>query len=121
MKEIGQEPVKQEMETTIGNFLRAGVIAAASTVFLGGIIYLIRHGSAQAHYQVFQHGPEYLRNVQGILGNASTFHGRGLIHLGLLLLVATPITRVALSIFMFARKKDIPYVVITSIVFCILI
>jgi len=120
MNQTGQQPTNHEMEIVIGNLLRAGVIIAAAIVFLGAIIYLVRHGLTTAHYEVFQHEPSYLCNIQGILGNASTFHGRGLIQLGLLLLIATPIARVALSIFEFARKRDNLYVAITLIVFCIL-
>jgi len=120
MNKNEQQLTNHEMEMVIGNLLRAGVIIAAATVFFGAIIYLLRHGFAVANYQVFQHEPSYLCNIQGILGNASSFHGRGLIQLGLLLLIGTPIARVALSIFEFARKRDSLYVVITLIVFCIL-
>ena len=121
MNKTEQELTNHEMEMVIGNLLRAGVIIAAATVFLGGIIYLLHHGFTTANYQVFQHEPSYLCNIQGILGNASSFHGRGLIQLGLILLIATPIARVALSIFAFARKRDTLYVIVTFIVFCILI
>ncbi|MDD5679661.1 MAG: DUF1634 domain-containing protein [Candidatus Omnitrophica bacterium] len=120
MNKTEQRLANHEMEMVIGNLLRTGVVIAAATVFLGGIIYLLHHGFTTAHYQVFQHEPSYLCNVQGILENASSFHGRGLIQLGLLLLIATPMARVALSIFAFARKRDVLYVIITSIVFCIL-
>ncbi len=120
MNKQEQQLPNHEMEMLIGNLLRAGVIIAAAIVFLGAIIYLLRHGVAVANYQIFQHEPYYLCNIQGILGDASSFHGRGLIQLGLLLLIATPIARVALSIFVFARKHDNLYVIITSIVFCIL-
>lgn len=112
---------KHEMEVMVGNMLRAGVIISAATVFAGGVIYLFRHGSATAYYNVFQREPSYLCNVKGILGYASSFHGRGLIQLGLLFLIATPIMRVALTIFMFLRKREFLYVAITSFVFCVLI
>jgi len=121
MNKTEQPLADHEMEMVIGNLLRAGVIIAAATVFLGGTIYLVRHGFATAHYKVFQHEPSYLCTVGGILGNASTFHGRGLIQLGLLMLIATPVARVALSIFAFARKRDTLYSIITLIVFGILI
>jgi uncharacterized membrane protein len=120
MSGTGQQLPNHEMEIFIGNLLRAGVILAAATVFLGGVIYLLRHGAAIADYRVFQHEPSYLCNIRGIVENAFSFHGRGLIQLGLLLLIATPIARVALSIYVFARKHDNLYVVITLIVFCIL-
>jgi uncharacterized membrane protein len=121
MNDIGQKPTDREMETVIGNLLRAGVIIAASVVLLGGIIYLFHHGFEPVGYKVFLREPFDLCNVSGIIQNALSWHGRGLIQLGLLLLIATPIARVALSIFEFARKRDTLYVVITLIVFFILV
>ncbi|MCX5678578.1 MAG: DUF1634 domain-containing protein [Candidatus Omnitrophica bacterium] len=120
MSKTGQGLPNHEMEIFIGNLLRTGVILAAATVFLGGMIYLVCHGFTTADYRVFQHEPSYLCSIRGIIGNAFSFHGRGLIQLGLLLLIATPITRVALSIYIFARKRDTLYVIITLIVFSIL-
>jgi uncharacterized membrane protein len=121
MNGTAKEPVNHGMETMIGNLLRAGVIVSAAVVFSGGLIYLFRHGSAVASYKVFQRVPLDLCSVQGILKNCLELHGRGLIQLGLLLLIATPIARVALSIFAFARKRDYLYVLTTLIVLCILI
>lgn len=99
-----------KMETTIGNLLRAGVITAAAIVFMGGMVYLFRHGFDAVNYHVFQRAPSY----------PFFFRGRGLIQLGLLILIATPIARVALSILAFARQRDKLYTIITIIVFCIL-
>jgi uncharacterized membrane protein len=47
--------------------------------------------------------------------------GRGLIQLGLLFLIATPIARVAFSIVGFAIERDRMYVVFTLIVLAILL
>ena len=108
-------------EIMIGRLLRTGVIAAASMVLLGGVIYVFRHGSALADYRVFQRVPHELCNVRGILKSAFSFHGRGFIQVGLLLLIATPVARVILSIFSFARMRDTVYIIVTSIVFVILV
>lgn len=121
MKNTGQELNNHKMEMLIGNLLRAGVIAAAAVVLSGGIIYIFRHGSALADYKVFQRSPSELRRVGGIISSAFSGHGRGFIQLGLLLLIATPVARVMVSIFVFARKGDTLYVIVTLIVFCILI
>ncbi len=121
MNKTGQEFTNHAMEIVIGNLLRTGVIIAAATVLLGGIIYLFRHGSAPAEYGVFQRVPYDLCNIRGILKNVFSFHGRGFVQLGLLLLIATPIARVVLSIFAFVRQRDTLYAVVTLIVFCILI
>ena len=121
MNKAEEELINHKMGIVIGNLLRIGVIAAASIVLFGGIIYLFRHGLVSADYKVFQRVPFDLCNVQGILKNVFSFHGRGFIQLGLLLLIATPIARVVLSIFSFVRKRDILYIIVTSIVFVILI
>jgi uncharacterized membrane protein len=59
--------------------------------------------------------------MPGIVKDALTFQGRGLIQLGLLLLIATPIARVAFSVAAFALQRDRLYVVVTLIVLAVLI
>ena len=110
-----------KMETVIGNILRTGVISAAAAVLLGGIIYLSRHGLARADYRVFQRVPIDLCTVKGILGNVCSFHGRGFIQLGLFILIATPIARVAFSVLAFARQRDTLYAIVTLAVLAILL
>ena len=121
MNEAKQALKDHKMDLVIGNLLRGGVIIAAAVVFFGAIIYLSRHGLAPASYKIFLRVPPDLCSVKGILENVFSFHGRGFIQLGLLLLIATPLARVALSIFMFARQRDNLYAIVTLIVFCILI
>ena len=121
MNKTGQELTSHEMEVAIGNLLRSGVIIAAAVVFFGGIIYMFRHGLAPANYRVFQRVPSGLCSVRGILKSAFSFHGRGFIQLGLLLLIATPIARVVFSILAFVRQRDTLYVIVTLIVFSILL
>jgi uncharacterized membrane protein len=111
----------QRVEVIIGNLLRAGVVAAAVVVLAGAAVYLARHGSAAPHYAVFQGEPTDLRTPSGILSAAITLQGRGIIQLGLLILLATPVARVAFSIFAFAMERDFLYVVVTLIVLTVLV
>jgi uncharacterized membrane protein len=106
----------QRVEEIIGDLLRAGVIIVASVVSLGGIVYLVRHGAEAPNYRVFLGEPADLRGVSGIIADARSFSGRGIIQLGLLLLVATPVARVIFSVAAFALQRDWIYVVITLIV-----
>jgi uncharacterized membrane protein len=106
----------QRVEEIIGDLLRAGVVIAASVVSLGGIVYLVRHGAEAPNYRVFHGEPADLRGVSGIIADARSFSGRGIIQLGLLLLVATPVARVIFSVAAFAIQRDWTYVVITLIV-----
>lgn len=120
MKGSGRNAANHAMEVTIGHFLRGGVILAASVVFIGGLIYLFRHGMEGVHYSVFQRVPADLCTISGILNSALSFHGRGFIQLGLLLLIATPLARVVYSFFAFLRQRDFLYTIITSVVLCVL-
>jgi uncharacterized membrane protein len=111
----------RRVEGIIGNLLRAGVLLSALVVLAGGAVFLVRHGRSPADYRVFQGEPSELRHVTGIVQGALKFTGRGLIQFGLLLLIATPVARVAFSIFGFAEEKDWMYVGFTTIVLVILL
>jgi uncharacterized membrane protein len=111
----------QKVETLIGNLLRTGVIASAVVVLAGAAVYLARHGTSPADYRIFKGEPADLRHVKGIVQAALSFSGRGIIQLGLLLLIATPVARVALSIIGFAEERDRMYVGFASIVLAILL
>lgn len=110
----------EKVETIMGNLLRAGVLLSAFIVFLGGLIYLARHGTAIPSYQVFRGEPADLRTLNGIVGDAFSLSGRGIIQLGLLLLIATPIARVMFSVYAFARQRDWIYVGFTLVVLALL-
>src|SRR3954466_9539473 len=110
-------PTDEQVEQVIGNLLRCGVLAAALVVVLGGIIYLARHGGEPVKDRgKFEPVEEEFRGPERILVTAWSLRGRGLIQLGLLLLIATPGARVVFSVFAFARQRDHVYVVITLIV-----
>jgi uncharacterized membrane protein len=53
--------------------------------------------------------------------DALAMRGRGIIQLGLLLLIATPVARVAISVVAFAVQRDRLYVAITLLVLAILL
>lgn len=111
----------QKMEIFIGNLLRAGVAISAAVVLVGAAIYLLHHGAEPVHYRVFHGEPAELRSIGGIVRTSWTFQGRAVIQLGLLLLIATPVVRVAFSIFGFAEENDRMYVGFTVIVLLVLL
>ena len=111
----------RRVEEIIGNLLRAGVLLAAVVVLIGGSIFLFHHGRAPANYRVFAGEPSDLRHIRGILRTSYALEGRGIIQLGLLLLIATPIARVGFAIFGFAEEKDTMYVGFTAIVLVVLL
>ena len=110
----------RRLEAIIGNLLRAGVVIAAMITSIGGMIYLAHSGVSLAHYRVFQGEPADLRHVKGVLSDASSGDGRGIMQLGLLLLIATPVARVAFSLAAFAVQRDRLYVFVTLVVLGVL-
>lgn len=111
----------QKAEIIIANLLRAGVTLAALVVLTGGFVYLARHGLARANYHVFAGEPTDLRHWGGIVRAVMGLQGRGIIQLGLVLLIATPVARVAFAAFVFAVEQDWLYVGISSFVFIVLL
>jgi uncharacterized membrane protein len=109
------------MDNVVGNLLRAGVTVSGAIVFAGGMVYLVRHGSEMPAYHVFRGEPADLRSVPGIVQDVCSLRGRGIIQIGLLLLIATPIARVAYLAYAFARLGDRLYSLIALIVLLVLI
>lgn len=118
---VGQNQADYQAEQTIGMLLRTGVILAAAIVLVGGAIFLVRYGSTVPQYRVFHGEPPELTHVVSIFQQLKGFHSRAIIQLGLLVLIATPVARVAFSVWAFARQRDWVYVVVTLIVLGLLL
>jgi uncharacterized membrane protein len=106
----------QRIDRTVAQLLLVGVAVAASVVLLGGIVFLAQQGAEAFDFATFRGEPDHLRTVPGILKGALSLSGQGVIQLGILLLIATPVARVLFSAFAFARKRDKVYVIITLVV-----
>jgi uncharacterized membrane protein len=135
--DTGKSEKEQQLENLISNLLKYGVLFASGVVLFGGIIYLIHHGNELPEYDYFHGEPTQLRSPSGIVktvvsANNSPFESlrdsldetlreRAIIQFGLLLLIATPILRVIVSLLFFLRMRDLVYVVITSLVLSALI
>ena len=111
----------QKIENIVGNLLRVGVSLSAVVVMFGAVIYLARHGRSPADYRVFRGEPTDIKSLSGIFHSAFTFHGQGIIQLGLVLLIATPVARVAFAIWGFAAEEDRMYMIFAGIVLIVLL
>jgi uncharacterized membrane protein len=111
----------EQVEQTIGNLLRIGLLVATALVIVGAAIYLRNHGGETPEYRIFRGEPPELRGLSGIVGLARDWRGRGFIQLGLLALLATPVARVAFSIVAFVLQRDAMYVGITLVVLIVLL
>ena len=105
-----------QMDRQIGGLLRGGVILAALTTLAGGVWHFMQSGGGMPQVHVFHGEPAELRSIGGVFHGIAAGHSASLIQLGLLLMIATPIVRVAFSVYAFAAEGDRTYVAITLIV-----
>lgn len=111
----------QDVQRFVGRTLQLGVFLAAFVVLLGALAVLAQHGGAAADYRTFHPGSESLRSVTGILRAAIALDSRAIVQLGLVLLIATPVARVALTFVAFLVQRDGLYVLVTAIVLALLL
>jgi uncharacterized membrane protein len=111
----------ERMENVIAQLLRGGVLAAGLVVIGGAGPYLGFHPRAHVDYRTFHGEPAQLKTVHGIVSAAFSGDTQAIMQLGLLLLIATPIVRVAFSVFAFAVEGDRLYVFFTLIVLGVLL
>jgi uncharacterized membrane protein len=109
------------VELALARLLQIGVVSAALVVLAGGLRYLTTHGGEHPQYGTFTGEPDDLSRVGGIVRAAAALRGRGMIQLGLLLLLGTPVARVAFSLVAFALQRDRIYVILTAIVLVLLL
>ncbi len=111
----------ERVERILGTLLQTGVIISGIVVLIGGILYAARYGHMPVNYQNFDPERASLRGLREVATDALHGDGRAIIQCGLLLLVATPVSRVLFSIIAFALEGDRLYVGLTLIVFVILL
>ena len=110
----------QRLETVIGRMLQFGVFLAAAVVAAGAAFYLLRHYSEPVNYRHFAEAGPSIQTLGGIIHSAAHLSGEGLIQLGLVLLILTPVARVVMAIVGFLMEKDWLYTVVSLIVFLVL-
>jgi uncharacterized membrane protein len=113
-EEPSSEKRVSQVEVTISRVLRAGVLLSGGIISLGMLdLSLLHHGHAGT-----QAAPKSLAGIWFGLAHADP---SSIVVVGLLLLVATPVIRVAVSMIAFAVSHDLLYVGITSLVLAILL
>ena len=111
----------KQVEILIGQVLRAGMLVSCAVTLLGIARYLLHHSTAIPDYRVFHAADGKLFHLRELLPAA--FHGNpvAIIQLGILLLIATPVARVAFLVGAFALERDRLYVAVSGLVLAILL
>ena len=111
----------ENLESMIGNVLRVGALSSAAIVAISGMFYLIEHYADHVNYAAFRMERTNLRVLSGIVQSAMRLRSDAIIQMGLVLLIATPIARVALAAVGFYLEHDHLYVGISLTVLAILV
>ncbi len=108
------------VETTVAAWLRVGVIASVGIILAGLIVSLVRNPEyltdPDAYGQLTSPGAAFPHTAEDLLAELIEFRGRALITLGVLLLIATPVVRVGLSLRAYLHERDWIYTTITALV-----
>jgi uncharacterized membrane protein len=121
-----QDKVRQ-VEIAISLVLRIGVIVSV-LVILAGLVMMFLHdpryaaldGGISFHALVGGHA-EFPHSLTQLSRALAAGEGRGVVVLGVLLLILTPVLRVAVSVLSFVYEKDPPMVLVTLFVLLVLI
>lgn len=109
------------VERLVGGVLRAGVVVAAVVVLAGIGLMLLRGVAAPTTFTTFRPDASSLRSLGGIRHGVRALDGGAVVQLGLVLLIATPVARVALTLVAFLRGGDRLYVALTMVVLVLLL
>jgi uncharacterized membrane protein len=120
-----QAALVRKVELFISGLLRIGVVTSL-TVVVAGLILSFVHHPAYIHstyelQQVTSPNRPTLQSLPALMTGIKEFRGEAIIMAGLLLLIATPVMRVAVSIIAFMIERDWTFVLITTFVLAMLI
>jgi len=116
----------ESMNVVIGRVLRYGVLVSAAVILFGVVLFAAANGTSDSSIML-----KYLPNqlphgvfpvsYQALVGGLVEFNAISWIQLGAILLIATPVSRVLISVFLFAAEGDRLYVMITAVVLTLLL
>lgn len=112
-------------ELLISNLLRAGVLLSLFLVVAGTAVTFGHHPgyltSGDQLDGLLNGSGGYPTSLGDIAGGLASFQGRAIVMLGLLVLIATPVVRVAVSIVAFVQLGDRAFAAITTVVLVLLL
>jgi uncharacterized membrane protein len=112
-------------ELLISEILRVGVMVSLATILVGLGLMFVHHPdylrSSADLARLTNPGAALPHNLREVLEGVRLWRGQAVAALGLILLILTPILRVAVSILAFAVERDRVFMIVTSAVLAILV
>jgi uncharacterized membrane protein len=104
---------ERDIDIAISHILRLGVLLSSVLCAIGGAGLIAQDWDKPTHIDAFD---DQLKSIHGILELVSQGHPEGIIQLGVLVLISTPILRVAFAGLAFLKERDYVYVAIAFLV-----
>lgn len=115
----------QRMELIISYILRAGVFVSLALIVIGSVVSFVRHpdymNSREGVAHLTHPGHALVHNLDELVDGVLHGRGQAIVALGLVLLIVTPVFRVAVSVFGFMIQRDRVFVWVTALVLSLLI
>jgi uncharacterized membrane protein len=118
-------PQTRRAELLISTVLRVGVLTSLAVILAGTLVTFLHHpeyvSSSQELARLTEAGASFPHTLRDVVAGLAALRGQAIVVLGLLILIATPVLRVAVSILVFLEQRDRTYVAITVTVLTLLI
>jgi uncharacterized membrane protein len=111
----------QQVDLAIGRLLQAGVAIAAVVVLIGTIVLFVSQGHLPASFSEFRGEPRTLTSAHRALWAALHGDRAAVVQVGLVLLILTPVARVAFTLVAFWLQRDRLYVLLSGIVLLVIV
>lgn len=119
------DPRMRRLELWISTVLRIGVIISTTLIVVGTITIFVQHPKFLSSKDELKKlvGPEaaFPHALVVLVSGVRELHGEAIVTLGLLVLMATPLARVVVSVIFFIRKRDRVYALLTAAVLLLLL
>lgn len=116
---------KRFVESVIAAILRGGVAISITIIAIGITVSFVHHpdyfSSRPELGKLIDPKADYTASISSVIRGARARRGQSIVMIGILVLIATPVVRVAASVALFAIERDSLYVAITSVVLFLLI
>ncbi len=112
---------EDRLRLLLSRLMIRGVVLAAVTMFVGGVVFLSHHAGQPPGDKKFTGEPADLRHPVAIIRAALEGNDDCLIQAGVLLLLFNPLVRVALAAWGYAAARDRLYAGVAALVLVVLI
>ena len=116
----------ESLNVVLGNVLRYGVVLSGLVTAIGALLFAVANGFSESGTFI-SYNPNSIPHsfviisLQGLINGLVAIDPGALIEIGVILLIATPVARVLVSVFLFGAEGDKLYVILTAAVLAVLL